>query len=163
MGICYGMQLAVIEYARNKCGLMGAHTTEVNSATNHPVIDILPEQRNIAYKGGTMRLGGHDVEIKKGSQVSSIYAATKIRERFRHRYEVNPVYLEHLGTDELKFSGKAPNQPIMQTCELTGHPYFVGAQFHPELTSRLERPNPLFMGLIEAALKRKEAKFRMWK
>ncbi|MBI4448517.1 CTP synthase (glutamine hydrolyzing) [Candidatus Woesearchaeota archaeon] len=163
LGICYGMQLAVIEYARSVCGLGGANTTEVNASTSHPVIDILPEQRAIAYKGGTMRLGGHNVEVKKASKASGLYGALSIRERFRHRYEVNPQYVSHIESAQFRFSGKAPNQPIMQLCELSDHPFFVGTQFHPELTSRLERPSPLFLGLIAASLKCKEQKFKLWK
>ncbi|MEK6874258.1 MAG: CTP synthase (glutamine hydrolyzing) [Nanoarchaeota archaeon] len=163
LGICYGMQLATIEYARHVCDLQGAHSTEVNPATNHPVIDILPEQRAIAWKGGTMRLGGQNIDLKKQTRTGLLYGVSSIRERFRHRYEVNPKYIESLESKGFVFSGKAPNQPIMQLCEIPNHPYFIGTQFHPELTSRLERPSPLFLGLIQAAIKHKEQKFRLWK
>lgn len=161
LGICYGMQLAVIEYARNKCGLLEANTTEVNAGCSHPVIDLLPEQREIAYKGGTMRLGGYEVEIKKGTKAHKLYGGDA-HERFRHRYEVNPKYIEYIESKEFIFSGKAPNQPIMQVCELANHPYFFACQYHPELTSRLERPNPLFMGLVQAGLAKKNEKFKLW-
>lgn len=159
LGICYGMQLAVVEYARNVCGLEGANSEEVESPESpvaHKVVCYLPGQKAITRKGGTMRLGGHDVEVKKGSRASAIYGnVTRIRERFRHRYEVNPEYIEQLETKGILFSGKAPGTPIMQIVELPEHPYFLACQFHPELTSNLLRPAPLFKGLVEAALKRR--------
>jgi CTP synthase len=117
------------------------------------VICYLPGQKNITRKGGTMRLGGHDIDVRKGSQASKIYGnVVRIRERFRHRYEVNPEYVERLEKAGLVFSGKAPGVPIMQVIELPGHPYFMGCQFHPELTSSLLEPSPLFKGLVEAAI-----------
>jgi CTP synthase len=156
LGICYGMQLAVVEFARNVCGLEGANTTEVREegiAVTHPVIDILPGQKDVSQKGGTMRLGGHDVDLKAGSRAGAIYEnAGRIRERFRHRYEVNPEYIERLEARGLVFSGKHPEENIMQMLELPGHPYFMGCQFHPELTSSLPRPAPLFYHLVKAAL-----------
>lgn len=158
LGICYGMQLAVVEYARNVCGLEGANSEEVESPENavpHKVICYLPGQKAITRKGGTMRLGGHDVEVKKGSRASKVYGnSVRIRERFRHRYEVNPEYIERLEAKGIVFSGKAPGVPIMQLVELPDHPYFLACQFHPELTSNLLRPAPLFKGLVEAALAR---------
>ncbi len=157
LGICYGMQLAVVEFARNVCGLQGANTTEVREegiVVDHPVIDILPGQKAVLQKGGTMRLGGHDVEIKEGSRAYSIYGnQTLIRERFRHRYEVNPEYIATIESKGLVFSGKHPEEKIMQVFELPGHKYFMGCQFHPELTSNLRRPSPLFYHLVKAALK----------
>ena len=156
LGICYGMQLAVVEFARNVCGLQGANTTEVREegvVVDHPVIDILPGQKNVLQKGGTMRLGGHDVQIKPGSRAYSIYGdQAVIRERFRHRYEVNPDYIERLEAKGLVFSGKHPEENIMQVMELPGHKYFMGSQFHPELTSSLRNPSPLFYNLVKAAL-----------
>jgi len=161
LGICYGMQLAVVEYARNVCGLDGANSEEVESPENvvpHKVICYLPGQKAITRKGGTMRLGGHDVEVKKDSRASKVYGnSIRIRERFRHRYEVNPEYIERLEAQGLVFSGKAPGVPIMQLIELADHPYFMACQFHPELTSNLLRPAPLFKGLVEAALARQAA------
>lgn len=156
LGICYGMQLAVVEYARHVVGLAGANSEEVESPENavpHKVICYLPGQKQITRKGGTMRLGGHDVEIRKGSKASAIYGnSTRIRERFRHRYEVNPEYVDRLEAAGLKFTGKAPGTPIMQVIELENHPYFMGCQYHPELTSSLLKPSPLFRELVAAAL-----------
>lgn len=159
LGICYGMQLAVIEYARNVCGLAGANSEEVEAegvAVSDRVICYLPGQKLIERKGGTMRLGGQDVELKKGSQASKLYGEkTLVRERFRHRYEVNPAYVAKLEAAGLAFSGKASGEKqIVQVVELPGHPYFVGCQYHPELTSSLLAPAPLFKGLVEAALQR---------
>ncbi|HLC84925.1 MAG TPA: CTP synthase (glutamine hydrolyzing) [Candidatus Nanoarchaeia archaeon] len=152
LGICYGMQLAVIEYARNVCGLIDANSTEVKK-TQHPVIDFLPEQLKVIYKGGTMRLGGHDVLITRNSRAHLLFKKEKIRQRFRHRYEVNPSYVQLLEQKGLVFSGRAATQPIMQVLELPKHKYFMACQFHPELTSRLERPHELFVGLVRAGLR----------
>jgi CTP synthase len=158
LGICYGMQLAVVEYARNVLGLVGAASEEVESPEHpvpHKVICYLPGQKNLTKKGGTMRLGGHDIEIRKDSVASKIYGnVVRIRERFRHRYEVNPEYVAQLEAAGLVFSGKAPGVPIMQVIELPNHPYFLGCQFHPELTSSLLQPSPLFKALVQAALLR---------
>jgi CTP synthase len=155
LGICLGFQMAVIEYARNVCGLSGANSSEFNPACPDPVIDILPEQKKIEGLGGNMRLGGKDVEIKEGTVAWELFGkSTKTRLRFRHRYEVDPRYIPTLEQHGLVFSGKHPKQPIMQILELPQdvHPYFVGTQAHPELTSRPLRPSPLFMGLIKAAI-----------
>jgi len=157
LGICYGMQLAVIEFARNVCQLSNANSSEI-TVTPNPVIDLLPEQKTVTQKGASMRLGGHDVQIKKNTKAHTLFKSEKIRRRFRHRYEVNPSYIEILEDHGLVFSGKAPRQPIMQVLELPHHPYFMGTQFHPELTSRLEKPSPLFMGLVKSALKHKKEK-----
>jgi len=154
LGICLGMQLAVIEFSRNVCKLDNAHSTEVRK-TEHPVIDLLPEQREVYKKGGTMRLGGQDVFIKKGTKAYKLFGSKKIRRRFRHRYEVNPDYIERLEESGLVFSGNAGDKQIMQVMELPDLDYFMAAQFHPELTSRLERPSPLFLGLVKNVLKRK--------
>jgi CTP synthase len=159
LGICYGMQLAVIEYARNVCGIAGAHSEEVESE-GHPVSDklicYLPGQQS-QKKGGTMRLGGQDVELKKGSIAWKLYGEkTLVRERFRHRYEVNPAYVPRLEEAGMIFSGKASGEKqIVQVVELPNHPFFVGCQCHPELTSSLLSPSPLFRGLLAAALKRR--------
>jgi len=154
LGICLGMQLAVIEYARNVCGLTDAHSTEVKKTAN-PVIDLLPEQLQVTQKGGTMRLGGQDVIIKKGSRAHKLFKSEKVRRRFRHRYEVNPDYISLFENNGIIFSGKASKQPIMQVMELprNKHKYFMAAQFHPELTSRLEQPSQLFLGLVYNAMK----------
>lgn len=151
LGLCYGFQTAVIEFARNVCRLEEANSTEIDPDTKEPVIDILPEQKKIEGLGGNMRLGGRDVIIKKDSKAHAMYAAEKIRERFRHRYEVDPKYIELLEQHGLVFSGKAPDYPIMQILELPSHPFFVGSQFHPEFLSRPLRPHPLFTHFLKAA------------
>jgi CTP synthase len=155
LGICLGFQIAVIEYARNVCKLAGAHSTEFDPKCPHPVIDILPEQKKIEGLGGNMRLGGKDVVIKPESMVWKLYdQQDNKRLRFRHRYEVDPKYIAQLEKHGLIFSGHAPNQPIMQMLELPPeqHPYFVGTQSHPCLTSRPLSPDGLFLGLVQAAL-----------
>ncbi len=155
LGLCYGFQMAVIEFARNVCGLKDAHTTEVAPNTSHQVIDILPEQKKIEGLGGNMRLGVRDVEIKKGTKAWELYGKKETgRERFRHRYEVNPEYIPILEKHGLVFSGKAPNHPIMQVLELPTHKFFMGSQFHPEFTSRPLQPNPMYMGFVKACLEK---------
>ena len=157
LGICLGFQVAVIEFARNVLGISGAHSTEFEPDCAGAVIAELPEQKALeGIMGGTMRLGAQDVVLEQGSLASKLYGdATSIRERFRHRYEVEPGYIDRLGEAGLHFSGRHPKYPIMQVLELPPetHPYFVGAQFHPELTSRPLAPNPLFMGLVAAAIR----------
>jgi len=159
LGICYGMQLAVVEYARNVRGLKGANTTEVEKdgiKVESPVIAYLPGQERIREMGATMRLGGHDVLVKEGSLAQRVYSGSnKIRERFRHRYEVNPIFVKELEQDGLVFSGKSSTEDIMQIMELNNHPYFIGCQFHPELTSTLLRPSPLFLELLRVADERR--------
>jgi len=153
LGICYGLQLAVVEFARNVCGIADAHTTEVDPCTPNPVICILPEQRNVTRKGGTMRLGVYPALIEPGSLVSRIYGeATQVVERHRHRFEVNPDYHDILIENGLVFSGMSPDRRLAEFIELPSHPYFVGTQAHPELKSTLVKPAPLFFGLVAAAL-----------
>jgi CTP synthase len=155
LGLCLGFQMAVIEYARNVCGIAAANSTEFEPDTKSPVIDILPEQKKIEGLGGNMRLGGKDVEIKPGTLAARLFDNQRtIRLRFRHRYEVDPRYVTLLEEQGLVFSGKHPTQPIMQILELPQnvHPYFIGTQAHPELTSRPLRPQPMFMGLVKAAI-----------
>ena len=156
-GLCYGMQLAVIEFARS-AGLKGAHTTEVDVKTPHPVIDILSEQKkNLAENnyGGTMRLGAYPAVLAKESIAAEAYGARKISERHRHRYEVNPAYVSRLEKKGLIFSGKSPDNRLMEIAELPRktHPFFLGTQFHPEFTSRPLAPHPLFRAFIRAAAK----------
>src|SRR5215213_8546822 len=161
LGLCLGFQMAVIEYARNVCGLAAANSTEFEPNAKSPVIDILPEQKKIEGLGGNMRLGGKDVEIKAGTLAARLFEnAKQIRLRFRHRYEVDPRYVNLLEEHGLVFSGKHPTQPIMQVLELPRdvHPYFIGTQAHPELTSRPLRPQPMFMGLVKAAIQFAEGK-----
>ena len=155
LGLCLGFQMAVIEYARNVCGIAGANSTEFDPDCNAPVIDILPEQKEIEGLGGNMRLGGKDIDLKPGSLVSRLFDnAKRTRLRFRHRYEVDPKYVPMLQEHGMIFSGKHPDQPIMQVLELPQevHPYFLGTQAHPELTSRPLRPSPMFLGFIRAAM-----------
>ena len=157
LGICLGFQMAVVEYARNVCGLAGADSTELDPDCAEPVIDILPEQKKIEGLGGNMRLGGQDVEILPGTIASELFGGrTRQRMRFRHRYEVDPRYVRTLEKGGLIFSGRHPDQPIMQVLELPRdvHPYFVGTQAHPCLTSRPLRPDPMFTGLVAAAVQR---------
>ncbi|MCC7193144.1 MAG: CTP synthase [Phycisphaeraceae bacterium] len=164
LGLCLGFQVAVIEFARNVVGLKGAASTEFDAKSPYPVIDMLPEQKQIEGLGGNMRLGGKDVLISSGTLAAFLYESESrktqnpssflIRERFRHRYEVDPRYIAQLEKAGLVFSGRHPEQPIMQILELPvrDHPFFLGAQFHPELTSRPLRPQPMFMGLVAAAI-----------
>ncbi len=159
LGVCFGMQMAVIEYARNVLGLKGANSTELDPETKHPVIDFLPEQKKLEGLGGNMRLGGKDVQVKKDTLAYSLYGKkTTIKERFRHRYEVNPRYLDLFEEKGMVFSGKHPKYEIMQIMELSDKRFYVGAQFHPEFTSRPLDPNPLYLGLVKAALKYKKEK-----
>jgi len=157
LGICFGFQMAVIEYARSVCKLAGANSREIDPDCAHPVIDILPEQKQIEGLGGNMRLGGRDVQIKPGTLAATLFNhAPEVRMRFRHRWEVEPKYIETLETNGLIFSGKDPNFPIMQVLELPPgvHPYFVATQAHAEMTSRPLRPDPLYLGLVRAAMVR---------
>ncbi|MHC5118406.1 MAG: glutamine hydrolyzing CTP synthase, partial [Planctomycetota bacterium] len=156
LGLCLGFQAAVIEFARNVCGIKGADSTEIITDCKEPVISILPEQKKIEGLGGNMRLGGRDIELKKDTLAWKLLGkASSVRRRFRHRYEVDPEYIANLEEKGLVFSGKAPNQPIMQILELPEHPFFMGTQAHPELTSRPMRPSPMFVALAAAARKRK--------
>ena len=161
LGLCYGMQLMVIEFARNVAGLARAHTTEVNAATPHPVIDILPEQRkNIAEKnyGASMRLGAYPTALQKSTVAYRAYHESLISERHRHRYEVNPAYIERLAKKGLVFSGFSPDRKLMEIAELPDsiHPFFMGTQFHPEFQSRPLSPHPLFMAFLNAASRKKK-------
>jgi len=154
LGICYGMQLAVIEFARDVCNMRGANSTEIDKNTNYPVVDILEEQIEILKDkkyGGTMRLGAHNVLIKRGTLVNKIYGKEEIKERFRHRFEINPKYVSLLEENGLIFSGNDPSGKIMQFLELPKHKFFVATQSHPCFKSRFNEPSPLFLGLIKAA------------
>ncbi|MFK7882985.1 MAG: CTP synthase [Phycisphaerales bacterium] len=169
LGICLGFQVAVIEFARNVLGITDASSTEFDPMCGSPLISELPDQKKIEGLGGTMRLGAQDVQITPGSLASFLAGGdTSVRERFRHRYEVDPSFIERLEAGGLVFSGRHPEQPIMQVLELPSiaevvegvapetpltHPYFIGAQCHPELTSRPLTPQPLFMGLVAAAMR----------
>ncbi|MBI2675521.1 MAG: CTP synthase (glutamine hydrolyzing) [Candidatus Aenigmarchaeota archaeon] len=156
LGLCYGFQMAIVEFARNVCGIRGANSTEVDPDTKEPVIDILPEQKKIEGLGGTQRLGGQDVAIREGTIAHRLYGKKEVRERFRHRWECNPKYIEILEKHGMVFSGKHPKYPIMQILELPDNPYFFATQYHPEYTSRPLEPNPAYKGFVEACVKHAE-------
>ena len=156
LGICYGFQLAVIEYARNVCNLEEANTTEIDPASKHPVIDLLPEQRELDQMGGTMRLGKHKILIKKGSTFEQIYSSDVIEERHRHRYEVNPEFVEILESKGLVFSGKSEDGIRMEALELQNHPCYIACQFHPEFQSRPSKPSPPYFRFIGIASQNRE-------
>lgn len=156
LGLCLGMQCAVIEYARNVVGLKDANSTEFDENTPYPVIDLMLEQKNVQGYGGTMRLGKYECHIKKGSKASMAYDSTKIFERHRHRYEVNNEYIDKLKKAGLAFSGLSPDGMLAEIIELPELDWFVASQFHPEFKSRPETPHPLFYGLVTTAKKRME-------
>jgi CTP synthase len=154
LGLCLGMQCAVIEYARNVVGLKGANSTEFDENAPYPVIDFMLEQKNVQAYGGTMRLGAYDCILKKCSKAAKAYGKEKISERHRHRYEVNNEYIKQISDAGLVFSGMSPDGMLAEVVELPKLDWFVASQFHPEFKSRPEKPHPLFKGLIDAALKK---------
>ena len=158
LGICLGMQLAVVEFARNICGLKGANSSEFSPETPHPVIDLLLEQKKVIAKGGTMRLGAYPAALQEGSLAHLAYQDVQISERHRHRYEVNNSYREKLAQGGVLFSGQSPDGKLVEILELPGHPWFLGCQFHPELKSRPHSPHPLFREFIHASLREKRKK-----
>jgi CTP synthase len=158
LGICLGMQVAVIEIARHVCGLEGANSSEFNGHTPHPVIALMPEQEQVVNKGGTMRLGAYPAVLKEGTLAFQAYQEKQISERHRHRYEVNNEYREILAQNGVVFSGLSPDEKLVEILELKDHPWFLGCQFHPELKSRPHAPHPLFREFIHAALKEKRRK-----
>ena len=151
LGICLGMQLAVVEFARHVCGMTDAHSSELNPATTHPVIDLMPDQVGVTDLGGTMRLGSYPCHLVEGTRAADIYGAQDIHERHRHRYEVNNAFREELEKAGLVLSGLSPDGRLVEMVELPHHPWFVAAQFHPELKSRPNRAHPLFRGFVGAA------------
>lgn len=151
-GICLGMQLAVVEFARSFCGLKDANSSEFDQNTKAPVIDFLPEQRSITRKGGTMRLGAYKCTIEPGTNASKAYEATEISERHRHRYEFNPAYEQQLMEAGLIISGRNPEASLVEIVELKDHPWFLGCQFHPEFKSKPMQPHPLFREFIRTSL-----------
>lgn len=157
LGICFGLQWAVVEFARHACGLEGANTTEVDPQTPHPVISLLAEQRGIADKGGTMRLGRYPCRITPGSRAFEAYGASEVGERHRHRYEVNNAYRQILEERGMRVTGIFPEQDLVEIIELPDHPWFVGTQFHGEYRSRPNRPHPLYGAFVRAALERSTA------
>ncbi|WP_447976784.1 CTP synthase [Candidatus Nitrospira bockiana] len=155
LGLCLGMQCAVIEYARHVAGLAKANSSEFDPETSHPVISLMADQRTVSEKGGTMRLGSYPCRIQEGTVAHKAYGVTEVKERHRHRYEFNNAYREVLTQHGLVLSGQSPDGRLVEIIELPGHPWFVATQFHPEFNSRPHRPHPLFSGFVGAALRRK--------
>lgn len=160
LGICLGMQCAVIEFARNCAGMVGAHSTEFNESTPYPVIDYMPDQRDLTEKGGTMRLGKYDCELTPGSKSHAAYNKNKIDERHRHRFEVNNEMRSALVEHGLHIAGLNPERDLVEIIEIESHPWFVGVQFHPELKSTVNDPHPLFVSFVKAALNRNKKNFK---
>ena len=156
LGICLGMQIAVIEFARHVLGWDDATSAEFSSTTAHPVIALMPEQVGVTAKGGTMRLGKYPCVLEEGSLSRALYDAPEIWERHRHRYEFNNDYREILTENGLTLSGLSPDGRLVETVELTDRPFYVGVQYHPEFKSRPNKAHPLFKGFIAAALKKSE-------
>ena len=154
-GICLGMQLAAVEFARNVCGLTGAHSSELDPNTPYPIINLLPDQENVVEMGGTLRLGSYPCILVEGSQAHKEYGEINITERHRHRYEFNNFYRERLTDKGLVLSGVSPDGRLVEIVELPEHPWFVAGQFHPEFKSRPEKAHPLFAGFIKASLENK--------
>jgi CTP synthase len=157
LGICLGMQIAVIEFARNVLKMENANSTEFDSKTPYPVIDLMQEQVNLINKGGTMRLGLYECTLDEDSKTAEYYAATKIQERHRHRYEFNNKYLDQFEAKGMKAVGKNEISGLVEVMEYKEHPFFIGVQFHPEYKSRVVKPHPLFIAFVKAALKKKES------
>jgi CTP synthase len=158
LGICYGFQLAVIEFARNVCGLKGANSTEIDPEAPYPVIDLMPEQRGVETKGATMRLGAHKVIVEPETLAKSLYSCEEIYERHRHRFEVNLDYSDILKKNGLVFSGKSADSRRMEMLELPCHRFFFASQFHGEFRSRPGKPEPEYYGFVKACLDRKLGK-----
>jgi len=156
-GICLGMQMAVVEFARDVLGWKDAVSTEVNRATTHPVIDLMEDQKSTTIKGGTMRLGAYECELKKGSMAEKIYGTDHISERHRHRYEFNSNYLKDFEAAGLIATGRNPQTHLVEIVELPSHPFFIGVQFHPEYKSTPEKPQPIFTAFVKAAIDKKNA------
>ncbi len=157
LGICLGLQIAIIEFARNVCDLPDPNSTEFAPECETPVIALMQSQRDVSDLGGTMRLGAYTARLRPGSRVAQAYGTTEISERHRHRWEVSNAYRDVLAEYGLRLSGQSPDGGLVETIELPDHAWFIGCQFHPELKSRPTRPHPLFAGLVGAALKRREA------
>jgi len=155
LGLCLGMQCAMIEFARNQLNLQDAHSAEIDPETAHPIIDIMEEQKKVHIKGGTMRLGAYPCELKPGSKVFEIYNQQHISERHRHRYEVNNHYLDRFEKAGMLASGINPESELVEIIELSNHPWFIGVQFHPEYKSTVDNPHPLFISFVKAAKTRK--------
>jgi len=154
-GICLGMQTAIIEFARNVCGLDDSHSSEFAPECDNPVISLMESQQHVTDMGGTMRLGAYPCRLARGSKAAEIYGQVEVSERHRHRYEVSNSYRDLFSQNGLKQTGLSPDGQLVEIVELSGHPWFIGCQFHPELQSRPTRPHPLFEGFVAAAVKRK--------
>jgi CTP synthase len=160
-GICFGMQLACVEFARHVCGLDRANSTEIDPTTPHPVVDLMPDQRGVTDKGATMRLGAYPCILKPGTRAAEAYGTTEISERHRHRWEINNNYRDALERHGMVLSGLSPDGRLVEMIELPQHPYFVGCQFHPEFRSRPSLPHPLFGRFIKAAVERQMAQTKL--
>ncbi len=158
LGLCLGMQVQVIEFGRYVLETDDVNSTEFDRTTDHPVIDLLPEQRGIGNMGGTMRLGLYPCALDEGSRAGGVYQVNEVQERHRHRFEFNNSYRERFSNAGLRFSGQSPDGKLIEIVELEGHPFMVGCQFHPEFLSRPQRPHPLFSGFIRAAAERSAAR-----
>ncbi|MFA6770565.1 MAG: gamma-glutamyl-gamma-aminobutyrate hydrolase family protein, partial [Bacteroidales bacterium] len=156
LGICLGMQMAVIEFSRNVLKLEDAMTTEIKTNTKNPVIDLMEDQKSLTTKGGTMRLGAYTCKIDEGSLAHTIYGKTEISERHRHRYEMNNIYVDMLSTAGLVATGKNSETSLVEIVEIPEHPFFIGVQFHPEFKSTPENPHPLFVAMVKAAMNYKK-------
>jgi CTP synthase len=154
LGICYGFQLAVVEFARH-AGIVDAASPELNAESKNPVIDLMPEQNGVLEKGGTMRLGAHEITVDEGTMAYSLYGKGKIWERHRHRYEVNQKYIPKLTSNGLKFSGRSDANQRMEILELPSNRFYLATQFHAEFKSRPGRPSPPYVGLVRACLSSK--------
>ena len=152
LGLCLGMQMAIVEFARHVAGLTGAHSVELNPQTLHPVIALMPDQNGVEDIGGTLRLGSYPCVLAKNTKAYELYGSETIHERHRHRYEVNNDYRKALTENGMILSGLSPDGRIVEMIELPDHPFFIGTQGHPEFKSRPNRPHPLFKGFIQSAL-----------
>jgi len=157
-GICLGLQMAAIEFARNACGLDKANSNEFDEGTPHPVVSLMADQKQVSAKGGTMRLGAYACVLKPGSLASKVYRKQEISERHRHRYEINNAYRPQLEEKGMVCSGVNEQLGLVEVIELQGHPYFIGCQFHPEFQSKPFQAHPLFAGFVKAALEQRARK-----
>jgi CTP synthase len=152
LGLCLGMQVMCIEYARNVLGWENANSTEFDAHTTYPVIDLMPDQKTLSDKGGTMRLGHYPCVLQPGTIAASAYGLPQVNERHRHRFELNNSFRQSLEQAGLRFSGVSPDERLVEIAEVADHPFMVGTQFHPEFQSRPDKPQPLFKAFIQAAL-----------
>jgi len=157
-GICLGMQMAVIEYARHICGIEDAQSREFVPDADEALIDLMPDQKDVKNKGGTMRLGAYPCVLEDGSRAAQLYAAREVSERHRHRFEFNNEYRDAIEGGGMVLSGKSPDGRLVEMVELPEHPYFIGCQFHPEFKSRPHAPHPLFAGFVKASRQRRDAR-----